>query len=77
MRIKRAIEVARMFGWRDAWVWRTLFPPYRGWDIGCGYCVHEADALAAGRCVRSEALKHRGGCGQLVRREPKQKDGAA
>ena len=62
-RIKRVIELWRCMGWDYRLFKKTLFPPFPGWDIGCGYCYLERRALKAGRCRRSEDVKHKGGCG--------------
>ena len=51
-RIKRYIEIAKYFGWFNSISLRHLFPYYRGWDIGCGYCACEQDAMKSGRCER-------------------------
>jgi len=63
-RIHRVIEVASLFGWTSRMTWQTIFRPFAGWDIGCGYCQHEARALAARRCARYIATGRKGGCGE-------------
>ena len=49
-RLVRFREIWSIFGLRDADTWRTLFPPYRGWDVGCYYCACYEDAIKAKRC---------------------------
>lgn len=56
-RLLRALELARLFGPFDRDVWRTLFPPYHGWDIGCRVCKHCPAAKLAKRCARGERLE--------------------
>jgi hypothetical protein len=48
-RLYRAYEVYHCIGW-DWDIVRTVFPPYRGFDIGCEYCAYHEDAMKAGRC---------------------------
>lgn len=62
-RIKRTIEIGKTFGWLDRLTWKTLFPPFRGWDVGCGYCRMEAGALEHGACSRYEQMGTGSYCG--------------
>ena len=55
-RLLRALELARLFGPFDPDVWRTLFPPYHGWDTSCRSCKHCPAANLAKRCARGERL---------------------
>lgn len=61
-RIRRAIELSRFFGPFSSEVWRTLFPPFNGWSIGCVPCIHCQAARLARRCARGERLEFKG-CG--------------
>ena len=62
-RLVRFFEIWGIFGPWDRLTWKTLFPPFRGWDVGCGYCALEEDALKARRCDRSREFRHAGKCG--------------
>ena len=62
-RITRFIEIWGIFGPFSRDTWGILFPPYRGWDIGCGYCAMEPDAMKARKCARAKAFKYAGACG--------------
>ena len=64
-RIPRAYEIGKVFSWRDPWTRATLFPPYRGWDVGCGYCKHHRKALRNRRCERAEDFEYSGKCGEF------------
>lgn len=61
--LKRFVEIGRCFGWLDVDTWKTLFPPFNGWDVGCGYCAMEKDALKRGRCERHEVMRPDSKCG--------------
>lgn len=63
-RLRRAIELSRFFGLFSREVWRTLFPPFRGWSIGCVPCKNCHAARMAKRCPRGERLEFKG-CGVL------------
>jgi hypothetical protein len=53
-RLVRFFEIWDIFGPWCKYTWMTLFPPYRGWDVGCGYCALEEDAMKARRCDRAK-----------------------
>jgi hypothetical protein len=53
-RIVRIREIADTFGWTHTITLRTIFPPFRGWDVGCIYCAHEAGSIKAGKCARGK-----------------------
>lgn len=63
-RLVRFAEIWRLFGPASPDTWRTLFPPFKGWDVGCGYCRNEKQALGKRYCRRGE-LKNYRGCGVL------------
>lgn len=62
-RLVRFFEIWRIFGPWDRLTWMTLFPPFRGWDVGCGYCALCDDALSAHRCDRAREFRYAGKCG--------------
>ena len=62
---KRFMEIGRMFGWFDRDTWKTLFPPFAGWDVGCGYCALEAESQRLGRCERHDKMGEWSKCGTL------------
>lgn len=62
-RLTRFVEILGIFGLWDKHTWKTLFPPFRGWDVGCGYCALVGDALKSGRCDRARELRDGGKCG--------------
>ena len=45
----------QMFGLWDRMTLRAIFPPFYGWDIGCGYCAFEGAAKGLRRCPRGRA----------------------
>lgn len=53
-RIKRYIELARIFGWFSGYAWQVLFPPFRGYDAGCCWCCKHDEAVAKGKCQRGK-----------------------
>ena len=53
-RIVRFIEIWRIFGPWCKFTWWTLFPPYRGWDVGCTYCELYDDAMKARHCNKAK-----------------------
>ena len=65
--VRRFIELGRSigWGWLDRDTWKTLFPPFAGWDVGCGYCALEAESLRLGRCERHEKMGAGSKCGVL------------
>lgn len=70
-KLSRFFEIWDMFGPFHFLTWKTLFPPFKGWDIGCGYCALEDDAIKAKHCKRAEAFGYHGQCGTT------EKDGGA
>ena len=62
-RRSRLLEIQALFGVFSKWPWMTLFPPFKGWDVGCGYCALEQDSIKAHRCDRSVEFGHEGFCG--------------
>lgn len=62
-RIKRFIEIWKAFGLFDKDTWKTLFPPFKGWDVGCGYCAMYGDALKRGKCERYLIMGENARCG--------------
>jgi hypothetical protein len=62
-RFGRFCNTWSIFGPWDRLTWKTLFPPFTGWDVGCGYCALEESAVKARRCDRSRAFRHAGKCG--------------
>ncbi len=65
----RFVEIWRIFGPWDKLTWMTLFPPYHGWDVGCGYCAMEGDAMKARRCDRAQKFGYQK-CGTTERELP-------
>lgn len=63
LRLIRITEIWRLFGPFDRDTWKTIFQPFRGWDVGCGYCDLEAEALKQRRCDRARRFHYRGKCG--------------
>ena len=57
-RFLRFIEMGAVFGFLDKLTWRELFPPFPGWDDGCGYCALESNAAKRGHCERGEKMKY-------------------
>ena len=56
-RLHRVREVFQIFGLHRL-TWLTVWPPFRGWDVGCGYCDNEQEALKTGHCeCEGEAAK--------------------
>ena len=66
-RLRRFAWVWSVFGPWHRYTWRTLFPRFRGWDVGCGYCALEAEALRSGRCNRAAMFRYKGKCGTVQR----------
>ena len=50
----RFFEVAGILGFLDKDTWRTLFPPFKGWDIGCYYCDLHDRSVERGACGYGE-----------------------
>ena len=50
----RFFEVAAILGFLDEDTWRTLFPPFKGWDIGCYYCDLHDRAVERKACGYGE-----------------------
>ena len=57
--IWHSIEV---FGFWHANTLTAFFPPFYGWDMGCGYCAKEAESIRLRKCARGKAHKWTG-CG--------------
>jgi len=64
-RLVRFFEVWSIFGPWNKLTWMTLFPPFRGWDIGCGYCRLERLALRKRHCERAKRTWYYAQCGVL------------
>ena len=64
-RLRRFWEIRSILGFRCPWTWMTLFPPFRGWDVGCLYCAYCEEAMKAGRCERQKEFRYDGKCGVL------------
>ena len=62
---RRFVEIGRVFGWTDKDTWKTLFAPFKGWDVGCGYCLKESEALKLGKCERYRVMGKGSKCGLL------------
>ena len=52
-------RMVKLFGWSYKATWRTLFPPFKGWDIGCGYCYLEAESIKRRVCPRGYCHKYK------------------
>ena len=58
-RLVRFREIWEIFGPWCKYTWMTLFPPYRGWDVGCGYCALADDAMRDRRCDRAKQFGYK------------------
>ena len=49
-------RMVKLFGWSYRVTWQTLFPPFKGWEIGCDYCGCQAESIRRGECKRGKAF---------------------
>ena len=63
-RLVRFFEIWGIFGPWSTDTWKTFFPPFRGWDVGCGYCRLEKRALRKRHCERAKRMGY-AKCGVL------------
>jgi len=61
----RFFEVAAILGFLDKDTWRTLFPPFKGWDIGCYYCDLHDRSVERGVCGYGERRGWKK-CGRVI-----------